>query len=144
MHDAAFLLVLAAWGCGGKSEVPAPAAEAVSADLAGTSWVLEDLAGVPVVQRGRATLEFDASGRASGSGSCNRFSGPVTINGASLSFGPLMSTKMACVEESLTNQETAYLAALGAAERWVVEGSTLRVYFKGSGEPLRFSRTPPP
>ena len=144
MRDAAFLLVLAAWGCGGKSEVPAPAAEAVSVELPGTSWVLEDLAGAPVVQRGRATLEFDASGRASGNGSCNRFSGPATISGDSISFGPLISTEMACVEEPLTNQETRYLAALGAAERWAMEGSTLRIYFTGSGEPLRLSRTPPP
>jgi putative lipoprotein len=112
--------------------------------LPGSSWVLEDLAGTAVVQRGRATLEFDAAARVLGSGSCNRFSGPATIRGDSISFGPLLLTEMACAEQALTDQETRYLAALGGAERWAVEGATLRIYFKQSGEPLRFSRTSPP
>lgn len=110
--------------------------------LPGTSWVLEEVGGVPVVQRGRATLEFAESGRASGNGSCNRFSGTATIAGDLLSFGPLMSTKMACVEETLTNQETRYLASLGSAQRYAVAGDTLRIYLAGGGE-LRFARATP-
>lgn len=110
--------------------------------LPGTSWVLEDVGGVPVVQRGRATLEFAESGRASGNGSCNRFSGTATIAGDSLSFGPLMSTKMACVEDALTNQETRYLASLGSAQRYAIAGDTLRIYGAGGGE-LRFARASP-
>jgi len=110
--------------------------------LPGTSWVLEEVGGVPVVQRGRATLSFAESGRASGNGSCNRFSGTATIAGDSLSFGPLLSTKMACVEDALTNQETRYLASLGSARRYAIAGDTLRIYVAGGGE-LRFARATP-
>jgi heat shock protein HslJ len=130
-----FLLALAA--CGTR-------AATVQTGLAGTAWVLEDLAGAGVVERDRATLEFDDAGRASGNGSCNRFSGPVTLSGDRISFGPLMSTKMACVEDALTAQEMKYLEALGAAERYAVEDSTLLIYRAGDGVPLRFSRAPLP
>jgi heat shock protein HslJ len=115
----------------------------VQAGLAGTAWVLEDLAGAGVVERGRATLEFDEAGRASGGGSCNRFSGPVTLSGDRISFGSLMS-KMACAEDALTAQEMRYLEALEGAERYDVDGATLRIYRAGDSSPLRFSRAPVP
>jgi heat shock protein HslJ len=127
----AFLLALG--GCG-----------TAESGLPGTAWVLEDLSGAGVVERGRATLEFDQAGRASGKGSCNRFSGPVTLTGDRISFGPLISTKMACAEESLTAQENRFLEALDAAERYVADGSELRIYVRGNPAPLRFSRAPAP
>ena len=126
---------LAMGACGGG-------ATSVVAPLPGTSWVLENIAGTPVVERGRATLEFAESGRASGNGSCNRFSGVATIAGDSLSLGPLMSTKMACVEEALTAQETRYLGALESARRYAVAGDTLRI-FGADGSELRFTRAGP-
>jgi heat shock protein HslJ len=116
----------------------------VETGLTGTAWVLEDLAGAGVVERGRATLEFAEAGRASGKGSCNRFSGPVTLTGDRISFGPLISTKMACAEDALTLQENNFLEALGAAERYAVDGSELRIYARGNTAPLRFSRAPSP
>lgn len=128
-------VLLAVGACGGDGA-------AVVVPLPGTSWVLEEVGGAPVVARGRATLEFAESGRASGNGSCNRFSGTATIAGDSLSFGPLMSTKMACVEEALTSQETRYLAALGSAQRYAIAGDTLRIYLADGGE-LRFIRATP-
>ena len=131
------VILLALGACGTR-------AATMQAGLAGTAWVLEDLAGTGVVERGRATLEFDDSGRASGKGSCNRYSGPVTLTGDLISFGPLVSTKMACVEEALTAQENRFLEALGAAERYAVDGSELRIYARGSAAPLRFTRAPPP
>ena len=131
----AILVALA--GCGTRSAT-------VETGLNGTAWVLEDLAGAGVVERGRATLAFDEAGRASGKGSCNRYSGPVTLTGDRMSFGPLISTKMACVEEALTAQEGRFLEALGAAERYVVDGSELRIYVRGNPAPLRFSRAPAP
>jgi len=130
-------LVLGSCGKGGEGEaLPA-------APLSQTSWVLENLAGAAVVEPGRATLAFDEAGRASGKGSCNQFSRAVTISGDSISFGPLMATKMACVEDALTTQESTYLTALGAARRFTVAGDTLRIFFNGGGEPLRFLRTTP-
>ena len=129
---AAAMLVM---GCGGGGM------ESVVVPLPGTRWVLAEIAGTPVVEPGRATLDFEESGRASGNGSCNRFSGTATMVGDSLSFGPLISTKMACVEEALTAQEDRYLGALGAARRYAVSGDTLRIHTT-AGEGLRFLRAP--
>lgn len=135
---AAILLAMAACGKGGEGE-PLP-----SAPLTRTSWVLESVAGANVVQPGQATLTFDDAGQASGKGTCNRFSGNVTIDGDRISFGPLMATKMACVEPELMTQETSYLSALEAAERFTVAGDTLRIFVKGGAEPMRFLRTMSP
>ncbi len=110
--------------------------------LWGTSWRLEDLGGVGVLGRVQATLEFPEPGRASGSGSCNRFSGSVNVTGDSITFGALGSTRMSCAE-AIGLQEARYLDGLRNAERIVVEGTALSIYFKGTGKPLRFIRVTP-
>jgi heat shock protein HslJ len=122
---------------GGNLQLPACVR---AGDLTGTSWRLEDLAGRGAVQRVEATLEFTEPGFASGDGSCNRFRGPVTISGETIRFGALMSTKRACVDEAANAQETEYLAALGAAERWQIRDGLLYIHAAGRPEPLRFSR----
>jgi hypothetical protein len=38
------------------------------------------------------------------------------------------------------NQETRYMEALAAAERYAVEGTVLRIFVKGKVQPLRFVR----
>jgi heat shock protein HslJ len=108
-------------------------------DLAGSSWLLEDLAGAGVIDDARASLEFTEAGRVSGSATCNRFNGSVTMTGDSISFGPLASTRKAC-PEALMNQESKYLAALGAAERFEVKDSFLHIHTAGGSAPLRFVR----
>jgi heat shock protein HslJ len=113
--------------------------EAATPGLAGTKWRLEDLAGKGVVDRVQATLEFTADSAVSGNGSCNRFRGPVTVGGGTISFGALAATKMFC-GEAVTNQENEYLAALAAAERWEIEEPFLYIYLAGRPEPLRFVR----
>lgn len=100
--------------------------------LGGTAWHLADLGGQPaVVGTGDAvpTLMFAADEpRASGNGGCNQFSGPYTQNGASLSFGPLVSTRRACVDEAANRQETAYLRALETTTRYAVYDDLLVLY----------------
>ena len=44
-----------------------------------------------------AQLQFDGL-RVSGSGGCNRVSGPYQRTGHSLKIGPLSATRMACIE----------------------------------------------
>ena len=118
----------------------APAAPPSGAPyLVGTSWRLEDFPGTPVLDSAAPTLEFPAEGQAAGSASCNRFSGPVTVAGDSITFGPLAVTRMAC-PEAVMRQESAYLEALGKAERFRVEGPFLYIYISGREEPLRLLR----
>jgi heat shock protein HslJ len=126
-------------GSGQRVDTTAAAAEPGSPALAGTKWRLEDLAGKGVVDRAQATLEFTGDGFASGKGSCNQFRGPVTVSGETIAFGPLVATRMFC-GDAVSNQETAYLAALDAAERWEIKEPFLYIYAAGSQEPLRFIR----
>ena len=105
-------------------------------------WVLEDIDGTGVIDNVRATLEFRDSARVAGRGSCNQFSGSVTVSGSAISFGPLAATRMACAE-AVMNQETRYFKALGDAERYAIESASLLIYAKGVEKPLRFTREKP-
>jgi heat shock protein HslJ len=123
-----------------RVQADAPASTAPS--LVGTAWRLEDLAGAGVVSGAEATLEFPEAGRVAGRGSCNRFFGPVTITGTTIAFGTLGATMMACADP-VGAQETKYFAALRGAQRFEVDGTTLRLFSAGLAAPLRFTRITP-
>ncbi len=106
--------------------------------LAGTSWQLTELNGQLVTGTVPLTLVFDATEpRVSGNGGCNQFSGPYTQNGASLRFGPLVSTRRACVDPAGNAQETAYFQALESTTRYALEGGQL-VLYRGNQVVARF------
>lgn len=115
-----------------------PQATQSASNLEGSRWLLEDLGGKGVLDSAQATLEFTAPGRVSGRGSCNRISGPVSVEGMRIHFGPLASTRMACAP-AVNEQETSYLKALGSARRFERKGDSLLIYCKGLAKPLRFT-----
>jgi heat shock protein HslJ len=117
----------------------AAASKADTFNLVGTDWVLENLAGGEVAPNVRATLSFPEAGKVAGNGSCNRFFGQSQIAGTEIKLGPLGSTRMAC-PEPLMSQETKYLNALQAAERYKWEDPYLLIYCKELEKPLRFTR----
>ena len=70
----------------------------------------------------RLTLEF-RDGQVSGYSGCNRFHGSFTVQGNALTIGPLATTRMACGDDSMV-QEQQFLAALASAATWeIVQGS---------------------
>jgi len=75
-----------------------------------------------------------ADGSGSGSGGCNRYNATYTLDGAALTFGPAMSTKMACEEPAMT-LEAAWFDALSRVASWRIAGSTL-VLEDAEGAPL--------
>ena len=112
----ASLLMLALMGC----------ETAVSDDDSGdrltqSDWVAQAIACQPVINPGRVTLSF-GEGRVSGRSGCNLYSGPVEYGRGAITVGPVISTKMACMEAGLMQQESTYLNALQAAERYAVGG----------------------
>ncbi len=117
---------------------PAPAA----GSLLGTVWLLEDVGGAGVMDYARATLEFPEAGKVVGRGSCNRFFGSVEIGGGTIAFGPLGSTRMACTE-AVMNQENRYLKALEAASTYSLEGPYLFLHTAATRKALRFARETP-
>jgi len=114
------------------------AATPAALPLWGTAWRLEDLAGAKVLGGAPATLEFSEEGRASGSGSCNRFNGVVTVENGTIQFGGLAATRKAC-PEPIMRQEEQYLAALRDAERYEIDGESLRIFSADRPEPLRYA-----
>lgn len=95
--------------------------------LEGTAWVLEQIDGQPLVENTLPTLSFGADGQASGHGSCNGFGGSYETENKKLTFGPLMSTLMACLETGVMEQESAYLQALQAAAAYEVKDGHLLI-----------------
>lgn len=121
-----------------KAANPLPASSTIS--LVGTEWVLRDLAGTPALASPQATLSFPEAGRVAGSGSCNRFTGSVEISGSRLKFGPLASTRMACMDNGVSDQEDRYFKALGGATSYELENGDLLINSAAVAKPLRFAR----
>jgi heat shock protein HslJ len=63
------------------------------------------------------------TGRVSGFSGCNQYNGPYTIAGDSIAIGPLVSTKMACIESM--DLESRFLGTLPTLTHWHVTDSTL-------------------
>ena len=103
---------------GGGAASGSAGASAAAGGLAETNWVLTSIEDVPVPDGVEATLDF-ATTDVSGSGGCNTFNGTYALEGSSLTFGPLATTRMAC-EEPAMGIETAYLAALQGVTEWQV------------------------
>jgi heat shock protein HslJ len=128
-----------------KAATKPESAKTVAFKLTGTEWLLEDLSGAGVIDNIQATLTFPEAGKTAGKGSYNRFFGPAEVTGSAIKLGPLGTTRMAC-PEAVMNQETKYLDALQAAERFEWKAPYLLIYCKGFEKPLRFTRmkTPKP
>src|SRR5688572_9240781 len=118
----------------------APAAP-VAASLLGTAWRLESLGDGELQAGTQPSLEFPTEGRASGNGSCNRFNGIVIVAGDGIKFSGLATTRKAC-PEAVMRQEEAYLAALRDAVRFEADAESLRVFSAGREKPLRFVAGP--
>ncbi|MEZ5665765.1 MAG: META domain-containing protein [Burkholderiaceae bacterium] len=128
----ALALSLAACAAGGTQ----------TASLQGTEWRLVEMDGQPVPERPAATLFFKEPGQVTGSGSCNRFFGKVTLSGDQIGFGQMGSTKMACAGPA-AQLEPRYLTALHHATRYELKGAELLIHLKAPQAPLRFARTQP-
>lgn len=88
-------------GCGGDRERL----------FRGAEWVVQDLAGIGMIDRSRITVEFLDEGRVAGRASCNRYTGSYQLTGEVLSFGQPATTKMACAP-ALMNQERKFLGLM--------------------------------
>lgn len=132
-------LVLAA-GCTPAATNPAPAGSATTAMLENTDWRLVEVGGRPALGATNApTLRLDpAEHRAGGNTGCNHFGGGYELSGQSLRFSELVSTRRACTDPAMNEQEAAYVRALDETRTWRVDGNTL-VLSGASGVVARFA-----
>jgi heat shock protein HslJ len=107
---------------------------ASSGELEGRTWVVSELvvdgSAVAPLEGTVITAKFEDGG-VSGIASCNNYFGSYTVDGDSLSFGPLGSTLMAC-EGPIQDQETAYLTLLSQVDAYAVDGDTLTLRSGGA------------
>jgi heat shock protein HslJ len=83
----------------------------------------------------RYTLELGADGRASVQADCNRGSGTFQLEGASLTFGPVATTRAMCPPGSLSDR---YLAQLGLVASWTEKDGRLHLATRADGAILEF------
>ena len=102
------LLILALAGCAGTHSPSAPSIVGL--------WAAQDIAGASVPADTRVTLSLYGDGRAVGHAGCNNYTPSYKRTGGGITFGPLISTKMACAPE-IANLEQTYLGTLAAATR---------------------------
>ena len=107
--------------------------------LTGAEWLIEDIAGKPVVADSQASLLFMAGGRLAGNASCNRMIGSFTVQGSSLKLSPTGITMMAC-PEALMEQEQALIAFLEMVDRFAIGRNGALVLKNASGETLTARR----
>ena len=113
--------------------------------LDATSWKLESYADdggvmLDVLPESVVTLDFQAT-QVSGSAGCNNFSGPYQTSGSAIEFGPLATTRKMCNEpRGIMEQETAYLAALEAADEYDLSRNRLEIKDDQGDVSLVFTR----
>ena len=105
--------------------------------LEGTSWELVNIQKHLVADGITITAAFQ-DGAVSGSSGCNSYSGSYETDGKEISFGPLASTLMACMDpDNVMEQESQFLAWLQEAQSFSVNQGELMI-FTPDGEALTF------
>ena len=110
--------------------------------LTGTEWRLVSFgpAGneASLVAGTTVTLKFGEDGRASGSTGCNSYGGTYQVRGDNVSFGRLISTKRACLDQNANQQEQRFLSALETANRFRLSSNRLTILSDRGRSALNF------
>ena len=111
----------------GCCRVPERPVSQAGTPLVGTEWRLTSLTGHDAAALGSinrpVVIRFRTS-EVSGASGCNGFGGTYTLDGARITFGPLMGTMMACPQPAMSI-ERAVRKALTGAVPYTLVGDTL-------------------
>jgi len=114
-------LVFTLTGCVGKNQD----------DLRGTSWLLKEMNGVPLMSGTTLTIEF-TDDQISGSAGCNHFGADYEMYGSKLNFNSLYNTEMYCMEpKGIMDQEQVYLESLRTVDEFSLTEGELIVFGAG-------------
>lgn len=108
------LFSLATAGCAGsESNASQPIASINKEGSLSGNWKIVRLGSEAIEQNQRtANMNFE-NGRVSGTAFCNNYGGEIKGQMPNISFGPMMSTEMACMENMLMDKEAKFHAMLG-------------------------------
>lgn len=106
-------------------------ASADSALLPG-KWLVEDIDGGGVIDRLQTTLKVSADGKVTGMGGCNRYAGSANIDGNTIKFLPMGSTRMAC-SPAVMKQEAKFHATLEKVTAWRIDQAQKKLVLLDNG-----------
>jgi len=92
---------------------------------------------ITVTNPERYTIQLAADGRAQVRFDCNRGGGNYEISEGKLSFGPLISTRMACPEDSL---DAPFMRDLQRVSSFFIEGGELYLELPADSGTMRFQK----
>ncbi|HEX7883311.1 MAG TPA: META domain-containing protein [Afipia sp.] len=104
-------------------------------------WLAEDIDGGGVIDRLQTTLDIRDDGIVTGTGGCNRYAGSVTIDGNSIKFLPMASTRMACSTAAM-RQEGKFHSTLERVRTWRIDQAQRKLLLLDAQgfDLIRFSR----
>jgi len=141
IHIVAFLALFPVVACSS----PQVSVGRPPAPLVGTDWKLFQLHDLPTINgpyhQVPATFRID-SNTVTGFTGCNRLTGKFSSSGSKVHFGPMATTKIACLDVNAGRVEAGFLSALNGAERQKIIGDTL-ILSTHSGDLARFVVTQP-
>ncbi len=137
-----FLVSLAACSDEDASESSASAeAAAESPALIGTLWqwqsTVTPVERIDVGEPVRYSLRLTDDGNAEIQFDCNRGRGSYALEGNHLSFGPLMSTRMACAPDS---QDAVFMDYISRVSTWFLQDGDLYLELPYDSGTMRFSQ----
>lgn len=130
--------------CSQKTEPNAEPAGSLNArsGLANTEWRLVSFGApggeAPVVGDSTITLKFGVGRQMGGFGGCNSYGGEYQVEDNLLSFSRIISTKMACADQNVMQQEQQYFQVLQSAARFEIEDDELTIYYDNGRSVLNF------
>lgn len=139
-----FMLILSALmlaGCAAAFSVPATGTTDPGAVLDRTwQWETTQTADEKISPENpeRYTIRLTGENRLQARFDCNSGGGSYQISAGKLSFGPMLSTRMACAPDSLDFQ---FMRDLGRVDTFYVDGQ-LYLRLKGDGGNMRFRPQP--
>lgn len=119
-----------------------PPSGAVGEDFVGSEWRLVSLNATAPIGSQPITLIFRNETELGGSAGCNSYFGTYTLMGETFTTSSVGSTMMACMEEGVMEQESAFLQLLNEGGLLARSGDELTLT-NASGT-LKFERVLPP
>jgi heat shock protein HslJ/membrane-bound inhibitor of C-type lysozyme len=90
--------------------------------LTPNEWTVASIGGAAMSGR-PPTLQFSADAQASGFAGCNRWTSSAVLSGEGLRIGMAAATRMACLDDTASKQESDFLAALGRITSFDVDAN---------------------
>ena len=89
------------------------------------TWNAQTIAGAPVVRGSVSSLSIGSDLRAGGRGGCNSWFAQAQVGDRTLVLSAVAATRMACLDDTLTAQETAFFNVLAQTRFWRMDQNRL-------------------